>query len=104
MLFFEEDVLDESDDVVLDEYVDLLLAFIFGMFDDNHDGYIQFSEYKDLFSIFGKSEAFSREAFDKIDVNNDGKLSRYELIPAMETFITSEDPSEIGNWVLGDWK
>ena len=43
--FFDEEIISENDDVILDEYVGLLLAFIFGMFDENHDGYIQFDEY-----------------------------------------------------------
>lgn len=101
--FFEEEVTSFEDEDAVDEWVDLLLAFIFGMFDENHDGYISLEEYQDLFSIFGKDEGFSKEAFDKIDVNADGRLSRYELIPAVETFLTSDDPNEAGNWVFGNW-
>ncbi|MFT6865391.1 MAG: Ca2+-binding EF-hand superfamily protein [Cyclobacteriaceae bacterium] len=102
--FFEEEVTSFEDEDTVDEWVDLLLAFVFGMFDENHDGYISLAEYQDLFTIFGKDGAFSKVAFDKIDINKDGKLSRYELIPAVETFLTSSNPDEYGNWVFGDWR
>ncbi len=104
LTFFGEEVASFEDEDTVDEWVDLLLAFVFGMFDENHDGYISLAEYQDLFEIFGKDEAFSKAAFDRIDVNKDGKLSRYELIPAVETFLTSDIPDENGNWVFGDWR
>lgn len=102
--FFSEEIATFEDEDTVDEWVDLLLAFVFGMFDENHDGYISLQEYLDLFEIFGKDHAFSNDAFEKIDANSDGKLSRYELIPAVEVFLTSTDETDVGNWVFGDWK
>ncbi|MEP0368171.1 MAG: hypothetical protein ABJN36_20040 [Cyclobacteriaceae bacterium] len=101
--FFNEEVTSFKDEDTVDEWVDILLSFLFGMFDDNHDGYISLEEYQDIFGIFGLDQAYSKEAFNKIDANSDGKLSRYELIPAVETFLTSDNPNEVGNWVFGNW-
>ncbi|MFY0601247.1 MAG: EF-hand domain-containing protein [Cyclobacteriaceae bacterium] len=102
--FFSKNLVSKGDEDTVDEWVDLLLAFLFGMFDENHDGYISISEYQDIFAIYGMDESFSKQAFDKIDVNGDGKLSRYELIPAIETFLISDNPQEPGNWVFGNWE
>lgn len=102
--FFGEEVASFEDEDTVDEWVDLLLAFVFGMFDENHDGYISLKEYSDLFEIFGRDHTFSKVAFNKIDANKDGKLSRYELIPAVETFLTSDNELEFGNWVFGNWR
>jgi Ca2+-binding EF-hand superfamily protein len=101
--FFNAEVASFKDPDTVDEWVDILLSFLFGMFDDNHDGYISLEEYQDIFEVFGMDQAYSEAAFKKIDANGDNKLSRYELIPAIETFLTSDNPKEIGNWVFGNW-
>lgn len=103
LAFFDEEVVNTKDLEVVDEYVDLFLVFIFGLFDENRDGYISADEYQDIFHLFGIDKSFSKEAFSKIDRNGDNRLSKYELAPAMETFFTSLDESDVGNWIFGDW-
>lgn len=102
--FFEKEVVSAQDPDVLDEYVELILAFLFGLFDENRDGYISIEEYQEIFNSLGIPKEHAIEAFQRIDVNGDNHLSRYEMIPAIETFLTSNDPSEVGNWIFGNWE
>lgn len=104
LTFFDEEVVNAKDLDVVDEYVDLFLIFIFGLFDENKDGYISINEYQEIFNLFGIDKAFSKEAFMRIDRNGDDRLSKYELAPAMETFFTSNSDEDIGNWIFGDWR
>jgi Ca2+-binding EF-hand superfamily protein len=102
--FFDEEIVNAKDLDVIDEYVELFLVFIFGLFDENKDGYISIDEYQEIFNLFGIDKGFSKEAFMKIDRNGDNRLSKYELAPAMEIFFTSSNETEIGNWIFGDWR
>ena len=102
--FFEKEVIDSEDDLMLDEYIELILSYVFGFTDANHDGFISREEYQDLFSTFKVKGKHSEQAFSHMDANNDERLSRYELKDAIETFLTSNDPEERSNWIFGDWK
>lgn len=102
--FFRGNVIENQDEIELAEFVQLLLGFIFGVFDENHDGYLSLKEYQEIFHIFGINRSESLEVYKKLDYNGDDKLSRYELSLAVETFLISNDESELGNWIFGNWK
>jgi Ca2+-binding EF-hand superfamily protein len=97
-------VVRNPDKQLLNEVVRYLLAFFFGVFDANRDGYFSAQEYEDLFATFGISKSQSQTAFNYMDLNKDGRLTRYELLMAVEIFLTSPDPKEPGQWIFGDWK
>ena len=96
--FFEN----QYDPVVLEEYSELILGFIIHFFDTNNDGFISDEEYERMFKIFGMNELQAGLAFHGLDKDGDNRLSRYELLNAVETFLTSDDPANSDNWVFGD--
>lgn len=100
--FFDENVVNTEDSETVEEYAQLILSYIFGYFDENRDGYISIEEYENLFSTLGMSKLHSGLAFKRIDKNQDFRLSRYELILAVETFLTSDDPKNSDNLVFGN--
>ncbi len=102
LAFFDEEIVNNEDTQIMEEYANLILGYIFGYFDDNKDGFISVQEYDHMFATLGMSELHAGVAFHGIDKNNDYRLSRYELIMAVESFLTSDDPKNSDNWVFGD--
>jgi Ca2+-binding EF-hand superfamily protein len=101
--FFNKEIVSKGQEENLEEYVELIIGYLFDLFDENHDGYISLDEYKQVFDIYGIDVQYIDKAFDNLDLNKDHRLSRYELIRAVETFLTSNDPLERGNWIFGNW-
>lgn len=99
--FFRDVVLQPEGREIVDEYVDLFFDFIFKIFDENNDGYISKKEYADIFEVYGLNIEYIDEAFESLDSFKDGRLSRYELKNAIETFFISEDENEKGNQIFG---
>jgi len=100
--YFEQHVLKDKQSV--NEVVRYLLSFIFGVFDENRDGYFSREEYENVFETFGITKPQSKQSFDKMDLNGDGILSRYELLMAIEMFVTSTNIDDPGQLIFGEWK
>ena len=101
--YIDKEIVQAQDEDALADLVSLMLGFIFGAYNEDHDGYLSRNDYEKIFTMFGINKEHSRAAYSKLDVNGDQKLSRYELMMAIETFFTSNDPSEMGNWIFGNW-
>lgn len=91
---------DRSEEIV-ETYKVLIYSFLFDVFDDNNDGYISREEYGEMYEIYNISDSGIAEAFESIDVYVDDRLSKYELINAIEVFLTSADPADRGNLIFG---
>lgn len=102
--FFEKEVIDLNDEEALDSYKELIFHFMFDFFDHNRDGFISMQEYEDFYKIFGIDITYLNKAFRMLDNSNVGKLSRYDLMDAVEDFLVSEDESVPGNWIFGYWE
>lgn len=50
---------------------------------------------------FGISEPEAVDAFQHLDSNHNGIMSRDEMIAAQKEFLVSDDPNAGGNWLLG---
>lgn len=96
--FFEIIVLNSPND-----YVNQSSTYLFSLFDQDGDGYIDEREYLDMFKAYGLYVSTAKKAFDLLDLNGDGKLSGGELVTAFEDFFLSDDPNKPGNWIFGDW-
>jgi Ca2+-binding EF-hand superfamily protein len=101
--FFEKAILKAGMEENLEEYIEIIIGYLFDLFDENNDGYISVEEYKKVFEIYGIDIEYVDKAFDNLDLNKDYRLSRYELFHAVETFLISDDPLEKGNWIFGNW-
>ncbi len=99
--FFRQ--LDDEDDVEMESVIQFFLEFFYGVFDVDKDGFISLYESMELFQLFGLPLQKSKTFFKDLDSNADGHVSRYELMNAVEVFLTSDDPEERGNWIFGEF-
>lgn len=97
--FFEEVVLARPND-----YVNQSSTYLFSLFDQDGDGYIDEREYLDMFRAYGLYVSIAKKGFDKLDLNDDGRISGGELVQAFEDFFLSSDENAPGNWIFGDWQ
>ena len=102
--FFLDQVILTDDEDTLDEYKELIFNFMFDFFDQNRDGFISKKEYEDFYDIFGIDRSFCDKAFSLLDKTQSYKLSRYDLMTAVEEFFASDDPTLHGNWIFGNWE
>jgi Ca2+-binding EF-hand superfamily protein len=72
------------------------------LMDRNDDGEISPTEFSAFQRAFGSSPEVTRIAFEKLDTNGDGVLSRDEIIASFLGFFTSTDPAAYGNRLFGD--
>lgn len=97
--FFERQILSRSED-----YISKVSAYIFSLFDQDEDKFIDESEYLDMFKAYGLYTAQAKKAFDLLDLNGDGKISKEELLKAFDDFFFAKDEKAPGNWIFGDWR
>ncbi len=97
--FFDEVVLSKPND-----YDNQSSTYLFSLFDQDGDGFIDEREYLDMFKAYGLYMSVAKKAFDKLDINGDGQISGGELVKAFEDFFMSPDENAPGNWIFGDWR
>lgn len=83
------------------ENVDNMIHFAFGWFDKDRDGHIQQDEHALLLSVYNVSADDANAAFDKLDSNNDGKLSEQDLRNYMREFFLSDNADAVSNHFWG---
>ncbi len=96
--FFDDMVLTKPND-----YVNQSSTYLFSLFDQDGDGFIDEGEYLDMFKAYGLYMSVAKRAFDLLDINGDGRLSGGELVKAFEDYFHSDDTEAPGNWIFGDW-
>lgn len=101
--FFEDKFGDEVDEEILETYQMQIYLYVFDFFDVNKDGFITRDEYEWFFELFKLDQEFLDKSFSKLDVNGDQKVSRYEMLAAIEEFLTSDEEDAAGNWAFGNW-
>ncbi|MGA5424361.1 EF-hand domain-containing protein [Streptomyces lavendulocolor] len=70
--------------------------------DTDNDGIITLAEFTTMYTqTLGIDAADITKAFQHLDVDGDGTLSRNEIRRAAEEFYTSDDPQARGNWLFG---
>ncbi len=76
---------------------------IISLFDTDKDELISMMEYVDFFVAYHIEVRYSAKSFQRLDLNNDGFISREELLEAINQFFTSDNPDDRGNWLFGFW-
>ncbi len=99
LVFHESYVLLKSNDYILQTS-----DYLFSLFDQDKDGFIDKAEYLDMFKAYGLFNANATRAFDLLDLNDDKKISKQELVKAFSEFFLSSDAEAAGNWIFGDWR
>lgn len=97
--FFQEVVLAKPND-----YINQSSTYLFSLFDQDGDGFIDQKEYLDMFKAYGLYTSTAKRAFDMLDLNDDAQISGGELVQAFEDFFLATDEDAPGNWIFGDWR
>ena len=85
-------------------YISTTARYIFSLFDQDGDGYISREEYLNMIRAYGLNLDEIEDNFALLDLNDDGYISKFEMIQAFEAFFLSNNRSDPGNWIYGDWK
>ncbi|PKQ70029.1 EF-hand domain-containing protein [Raineya orbicola] len=84
-----------------EEYVKPFLDHIYPAIDTNKDDMLQPSEFNHLYIGFRNSLQEAQAAFQKLDLNGDGVLSREEVYQHFYDFHFSQDANAPGNFFFG---
>lgn len=78
------------------------IKVMFELMDRNRDGSITLEEYSEWMRAFRIGEQdTTKEVFQKLDLNENGILSKEEVLQLTREFFYSDDPEARGNWALG---
>lgn len=103
-LTFIDSLVINSDQEWYNQYVNGMVQTLFDLFDTDQDGYISLDEYLDLFIGLRIEVRFAPKSFKSLDLNQDGRISRTELMRSVEEFLKSDDSNATGNWLFGYWE
>jgi Ca2+-binding EF-hand superfamily protein len=78
-----------------------LVDLVFDIADADQNGVIDLAEFTAWMHAYGVGARDTVEAFDLLDADNDGVLSRDEMMQAAEDFYNAVDPVVAGNWLFG---
>lgn len=104
LFYFDKYILTEKNVELLKKYIALTVRHVFELYDVNKDGLITVDEFADMFTIYGISVKYSAKSFVKLDKNNDGVISKQELVLAVKDYFISSKPDAPGNWIFGDYE
>ena len=76
-------------------------AAIFEAVDENGDGLISATEYRQLIETWNGRPADTDAIFHRLDLDGDGYLSREEFTALWVEFWAGDDPTSPGTWVFG---
>ena len=86
---------------VYDEVIGQLVDKVFDLLDANHVGSITAQEYASWLAASNVTPDAAGEAFQRIDLDSDGALSKDEIRQLFFDFYYSDDPQAPGNWLFG---
>ncbi|MEO0869626.1 MAG: EF-hand domain-containing protein, partial [Cyanobacteria bacterium J06642_11] len=83
--------------------VQALMKLIFDVFDDDGDGQMSQAEWAELFQVYNIHPAYAPASFEKLDANNDGVLSREEILALIDDFFCGDDVNSAANSMFGPY-
>ncbi len=90
-----------EDDVRYEAEVEAITDRLFTVFDTDEDGFIGPDEFCNFYGVFGLPAALARTVFIELDANQDGVISRQEMLETGREFYRGDDPEAPGNLLFG---
>ncbi|MGH6656337.1 MAG: EF-hand domain-containing protein [Actinocrinis sp.] len=78
-----------------------LVDTVFDLVDGDANGLIDLPEYSAWMHAYGVGPHDTLDAFDLLDSDGDGAVTKTEMAVAAEQFYRSTDPEAAGNWLFG---
>lgn len=101
-LAHEEKVI--NSDVLVRSYVQGIAQAVFDILDADNDHKISEDEYLKFFRAFRGDPENGKTAFEKLDAEEKGFLTRKEFLDVVTEFHMSDDPEARGNWLFGPYQ
>lgn len=76
---------------------------IFTVFDLDEDDEIGAAEFADFYGVFGLNVNLARTVFESLDANQDGVLTRTEMLQIGREFFRGDDVEAAGNVLFGPY-
>lgn len=100
-LAYYDDVL--NDQATYLKEVQSLMKLIFEVFDENGDGQLCQAEWGQLFQVYNVHPAYAPAAFQQLDMNGNGFLSRDEILILIDDFFCGDDENSAANSMFGPY-
>jgi Ca2+-binding EF-hand superfamily protein len=84
-----------------DQLIEPIARMVFTMLDRDGDGAVTESEYSQIYQSGSVDRGGAAEAFARLDLDHDGRLSVDEILTLADQFFRSQDPEEAGNALFG---
>jgi Ca2+-binding EF-hand superfamily protein len=78
-----------------------LVELLFDLVDADANGTIDLPEFTAWLHSYGVGPRDTVDAFDLLDTDEDGAVSKADMTYAAEQFYRSADPTAAGNWLFG---
>lgn len=85
------------------EEVHALMEVVFDSFDRDEDGKIRQQEWGDFLSVHSISPVYAAQIFPTIDTNQDGFLTKDEVLKLIQEFYYSDNPEDPANFMFGPY-
>ena len=92
-----------SDKEQYSQRVRALMELVLDVFDENGDEKISQKEWAGLLSVYNVSPVYAAGVFLKLDTNQDGFLTREEVLQLIHKFYFSDDPETPANFMFGPY-
>jgi Ca2+-binding EF-hand superfamily protein len=85
------------------EEVVSLMDIVFDVFDQDEDGKVNQEEWGQFLAAFNESPVYASLVFPALDANQDGWLTKGELLKLFQDFCYSDDPNNVANAMFGPY-
>ncbi|MDA0269196.1 MAG: calcium-binding protein [Cyanobacteria bacterium] len=100
-LAYHDEVL--SDRATYTAEVQAVMELIFDMFDTDGNGTICAQEWAELFQVYNIHPAYAPSTFKQLDANQDGCLSKDEVLALIDEFFCGDNAGAIANAMFGPY-
>jgi hypothetical protein len=98
-LHYRDRILDTP--ALYDQMMEPIGRMVFTMLDEGGDGSVTADEYTEIYQSGSVDRGGATEAFRRLDLDHDGRLTVDEVMTLADQFFRSDDPQDAGNVLFG---